>query len=90
MGQSQKFDVRDWLSHSLGPLPWALATPEGLPWKTNKAALAVQLQKNQHLVQRIAKNAATKIDAMDLVQKINVASSQFQLEVLQASFLPWP
>ena len=49
MGQSRKIDVRDLLSHSLGPLPWALATPEGLPRKTNKAALATQLQKNEHL-----------------------------------------
>ena len=57
MGQSRKIDVRDLLSHSLGPLPWALATPEGLPRKTNKAALAAQL------------------DAIGLVQKIDVASS---------------
>ena len=49
MGQSRKIDVRDLLSHSLGPLPWALAALEGLPRKTNKAALATQLQKNEHL-----------------------------------------
>ena len=59
MGQSREIDVRDLLSHSLGPLPWALATPEGLPRKTNKAALAAQLQKNEHLVQRIPEIAAT-------------------------------
>ena len=76
MGQSRKIDFRYVLSHSLGPLPWARATPEGLPRKTNKAALAAQLQKNEHLVQRIPENAATIIDAMGLVQKINVASSQ--------------
>ena len=57
-------------------MPWALATPEGLPRKTNKAALAAQLQKNEHLVQRIPENAATITDALGLVQKINVASSQ--------------
>ena len=76
MGQSRKIDVRDLLSHSLGPLPWALATPEGLPRKTNKAALAAQLQKNEHLVQSIPENTVTIIDAMGLIQKINVASSQ--------------
>ena len=76
MGQSQKIDVRDLLSHSLGPLPWALAMPEGLSRKTKKAALAAQLQKNEHLVQGIPENAATIIDAIGLVQKINVASSQ--------------
>ena len=35
-----------------------------------------ELQKNEHLVQRIPENAATIIDAMGLTQKINVASSQ--------------
>ena len=86
MGQSRKIDVRDLLSHSLGPLPWALATPEGLPGKTNKAALAAQLQKNEHLVQRIPENAATIIDAMGLVQKINVASSQTTLGSVASTF----
>lgn len=29
--QRRKIEVRELLSHSLGPLPWALATPEGFP-----------------------------------------------------------
>ena len=86
MGQSRKIDVRDLLSHSLGPLPWALATPEGLPRKTNKAALAAQLQKNEHLVQRIPENAATITDAMGLIQKINVASSQTTFGSVASTF----
>ena len=86
LGQSQKIDVRDLLSHSLGPLPWALATPAGLPRKTNKAALAAQLQKNEHLVQRIPDNAATIIDAMGLVQEINVASSQTSFGRVASTF----
>ena len=38
MGQSRKSEVKELLCHSLGPSPWALATPEGFPRKTNKAA----------------------------------------------------
>ena len=73
MGQSRKIYV----SHSLGPLPCVSSpTPEGLQRKTNKAALAAQLQKNEDQVQRIPGNATTIIDAMGLVQKINVSSSQ--------------
>lgn len=86
MGQSRKTDVRYLLSHSLGPLPWALATPEGLPRKTNKVALAAQLQKNEQLVQRTPENAATIIDAMGLVQKINVASSQTTFGSVASTF----
>ena len=76
------------LSLSLGPSPWAFATPEGLPRKTNKRALAAQLQKNEHLVQRIPENAATIIDAMGLIQKINVASSQTTLGSVASTFFP--
>lgn len=36
--QSRKIHMKDLLSHSLGPLPWTLATPEGFPRKTNKAS----------------------------------------------------
>ena len=52
MGQSRKIEVRELLRHSLGPLPWSLATPEGFPRNTNKAALATYLQKDIQLAER--------------------------------------
>ena len=43
ISQSRKIDVRELLQYSLGPLLWSLATTEGFPRKTNKAALALSL-----------------------------------------------
>ena len=38
-GQSQKMKVKELLKHSLGNVPWSLATADsGFPPKTNKAA----------------------------------------------------
>ena len=34
LGQNRKIEVRELLHYSLGPLPWARATPEGFPRKT--------------------------------------------------------
>ena len=39
LGQFRKIDMRLVFKYPLGPLPWALADPYGLPRKTNKAKL---------------------------------------------------
>lgn len=44
IGQSRKIEVRELLCHSLGPLPWALATQERFPRKTNKANFGEDLR----------------------------------------------
>ena len=78
-GGTTKFSLKtiELLRHSLGPLPWALATPEGFPRKTNKAALATYLQKDiPSSTETIPHNAVTVIDGMNLVQKLNVGSNQ--------------
>ncbi|KAK3741562.1 hypothetical protein QZH41_002944 [Actinostola sp. cb2023] len=87
MGQSRKIEVKDLLCHSLGPLPWALATPDGLPRKTNKAALATLLQKGVQLAERVPENSAIVIDAMSLVQKLNVASNQTTFGTVASALL---
>ncbi len=46
VAQSRKVNMRDVLAHPLGPLPWALANADGSLRKTNKAALARELEKN--------------------------------------------
>lgn len=43
MAQRHNLQMEDNLSHPLGPLPWALSTPDGLLRKTNKATLATIL-----------------------------------------------
>ena len=63
IGQSRKIDVRELLQYSLGPLPWSLATTEGFPRKTNKAALATPLQKDVPLADGLPQNSAAIIDS---------------------------
>ena len=76
IGQSRKIDVRELLQYSLGPLPWSLATTEGFPRKTNKAALATPLQKDVPLADGLPQNSAAIIDGMSLVQKLSVGGGQ--------------
>jgi hypothetical protein len=45
LAQNRQLKMEDVLKHPLGPLPWSLATCEGLPRKTNKAALGKELVK---------------------------------------------
>ena len=58
------------LSHPLDPLPWALASPDGLLRKTDKATLATVLQKNVQVVEEYLHNDATLLDEMNLVQRV--------------------
>lgn len=74
--QRRKTEVRELLSHSLGPLPWALATPEGFPRKANKANFPSHLQKGVQLAEQLPQHSATVIDGMSLVQKINIGTNQ--------------
>ena len=44
IAQSRKLEMRDVLSHPLGPLPWALSNGDGTMKKTNKAVLSKHLE----------------------------------------------
>ena len=68
MGEGRKLQMKDMLSHSLGSLPWALATPEGFLRKTNKAMLAASLKKSILPVEDIPTNSTMVIDGMSLGQ----------------------
>ena len=68
--QTRKLDMRDVLSHRLGPIPLALATPIGTLRKTAKCALAKKLRKDQSPVESIADNSACITDGMSLVQSV--------------------
>ena len=63
--------MRDVLAHPLGPLPWALANADGSLRKTNKAALARELEKNVSPTEHIPTPSTRIIDGMSLVQKMN-------------------
>ena len=46
VAESRKLHMSDVLAHPLGPLPWALANGDRSLRKTNKAALAREMEKN--------------------------------------------
>ena len=43
--QSRNLDMKDVLSHPLGPIPWLVATSVDTLCKTNKAVLSGDLEK---------------------------------------------
>ena len=62
--------MSDVLAHPLGPLPWALANGDSTMRKTNKAALARELEKQVLPAETIPEPSDTIIDGMSLVQKM--------------------
>lgn len=48
IAQSREIPIKEVLAHPLGPLPWSLANSDGSLRKTNKAALARELEKMCH------------------------------------------
>ena len=77
MAQGRSLKMEDILSHPLGPLPWALSTPDGLLRKTNKASLATILQKNVTVAEQIPRNSASVVDGMNLVQRVKGNQATF-------------
>ena len=70
VAENRKLQMSDVLAHPLGPLPWALASGDGSLRKTNKAALARELERNASPAEVIPEPSATIIDGMSLVQKL--------------------
>ena len=70
IAQERSLQMNTILSHPLGPLPWALSTPDGLLRNTNKASLASLLQKNFQFSEEVPGNSAAVIDGMSLVQRL--------------------
>ena len=68
--QSRDLNLKDVLAHPLGPLPWALSNPDGSLRKTNKAALARELEKLAPTVEDVGEHSACIIDGMSLIQKL--------------------
>ena len=66
-GQTRKLDMKDVLSYCLGPIPWALANPDGTLRKTNKVQLFQCLRKDFSPVDTIPSNSACIIDWMAIV-----------------------
>lgn len=71
IAKSRQLNLKEVLSHPLGPLPWALASPDGNVRKTCKSSLAKQLLKFPCVAESLPLNSTCVIDGMALVQKPN-------------------
>ena len=77
VANSRSVNMKDVLAHPLGPLPWALADTDGSPRKTNRAALARELEKNVSPAEAIPTPSTCIIDWMGLVQRMNGNNKTF-------------
>ena len=64
IGQSRQIDLRDLLTHELGPVPWSLATYNGSLAKTNKSVLAKLLEDGVEILPNLTNASAVIVDAM--------------------------
>lgn len=69
--QFQKIDMKTVFTFPLGPLPWWLADPYGLPRKTNKSNISQQLERRIEGTERYPENATIIFDWMAVLQKFN-------------------
>ena len=77
IGQTRKLNMKDVLSHRLGPIPWALASPEGTIRKTDKSSLAKKLKKDLSPVEILPDKSSCIIDGMALVQSLEANRMYF-------------
>ena len=69
-------NINDVLPHPLGPLPEALSNADGSLRKTNKAALARELEKHVPPAEAMSIPSTYIIDGMGLVQRMNSNKKQ--------------
>lgn len=70
-------DMQEVLRHPLGPLPWSLSNSDGTMKKTNKAALARELEKKVAPADKVPPPSACIIDGMCLPQKLHGENTTF-------------
>ena len=86
MAQTRQLDMKEILKFPLGPLPWSLATVDGLPRKTTadglprktaKSTLSRELQKNVPASEFISLSSACIVDGMAIVHKVKREKKTF-------------
>ena len=91
IAECRALPVREVLANSLGPLPWSLAKSDVSLRKTDKAALARNLEKSVSLEETIPQPLACIIDGTSIVHKLKgdgktfaqLADSAFKLALLE-------
>ena len=68
LAQFRKVDMKEVFSYPLGPLPWSISDPYGMPRKTNKATLTKNLEKNASDICEYPTDATSIFDGMAILQ----------------------
>ena len=76
VAQSREIDMKQVLSHPLGPIPWALANGDGSLRKTDKAKF--MNTQNVPVAETIPDQPACIVDAMSIIQKLDGNGKTFQ------------
>ena len=77
VAENRKLDLKELLSHPLGPLPWSLACGDGSLRKTDKSTLAKEIIKVAEPSEAIPDPKANIIDGMALIHKLKVYDKTF-------------
>ena len=86
LGQFRQIDMKVVFTYPLGPLPWSLADPYGLPRKTSKAKLSQQLERRITVTEKYPENATSIFDGMAVLQKLKIPSGATFLVVAERVF----
>ena len=79
IAEVRQLNMKEVLSHPLGPLPWSLAAPDGSLKKTAKSSLAKELQKDAPpAVESLLLRSACIIDGMSMVQRLKGHQKTFK------------
>ena len=70
IGQTRSMVMLEVLSHSLGPIPWSLATTDGNLAKTQKLKLAEALEKKVRPLDKDPDSVVWVFDAMTVVRAL--------------------
>ena len=72
LGQFRHIEMKFVFTYPLGPLPWSLADPYGLPRKTSKAKLSQQPERRTTVTEKYPENATSIFDGMAVLQKLKI------------------
>ena len=78
VAQSREIDMKQVLSHPLGPITWALAKGDGSLRKTDKAKFMNDTTHNVPVAETIPDQSACIVDAMSIIQKLDGNVKTFQ------------
>ena len=71
--------MQEFLKYRLGPLPWSLVTPDGVPTKTVKAKLLHILEEKAEPVEDVPTFAVWIFDGMAMLQSLKAVPRTFSV-----------